>query len=33
MEYADDGDLFQRINDLQSECNQMNENEVWTIFI
>ncbi len=33
MEYADDGDLFQRIVDHQQDSTQMNENDIWCIFI
>lgn len=33
MEYADNGDLFQKICDNQTNGTSMNEQEVWTIFI
>ncbi len=33
MEYADDGDLFQRICDHQQDNTQMPESDVWLIFI
>lgn len=33
MEYADNGDLFQKILDNQKRGQLMNENEIWNIFI
>lgn len=33
MEYADNGDLFQKILDHQKRGLPMNENEIWNIFI
>jgi NIMA (never in mitosis gene a)-related kinase len=33
MEYADGGDLFQRIFDCQQSNSSMPENEIWKIFI
>lgn len=33
MEYADDGDLFQKIRKQQKTKNYINEDEIWKIFI
>lgn len=33
MEYADDGDLFQRICDHQQDGTSFKESEIWMIFI
>lgn len=33
MEYADNGDLFQKILDHQKRGLPMNENEIWNILI
>jgi len=33
IEYADNGDLFQKILDHQKKGQLMNENEIWNIFI
>lgn len=33
MEYADDGDLFQRICDHQQDTTTFDESDIWTIFI
>lgn len=33
MEYADDGDLFQKISDHTTESTTMSESDIWSIFI
>ena len=33
MEFADNGDLFQKITDCQKNGTWIDENEVWRIFI
>lgn len=33
MEYADNGDLFQKIQDHQKFKTQFSEQEIWKIFI
>ena len=33
MEYADNGDLFQKILEHQKKGQLMNENEIWNILI
>lgn len=33
MEYADDGDLFQKICDHTRDTTTMTENDIWSIFI
>ena len=33
MEYADNGDLFQKISDYKANEKQFEENEIWSIFI
>lgn len=33
MDYADDGDLYQKIVKLQKQDVLMDENEIWAIFI
>jgi len=33
MEFADNGDLFQRITDCQKNGTWLNESDVWHIFI
>ena len=33
MEYADNGDLFQKICDHQKRGTEFNESEIWKVFI
>ena len=33
MEYADNGDLFQKINDCLKNNNHISETDIWSIFI
>lgn len=33
MEYADDGDLFEKIRDYQKKSLSLPEEEIWNIFI
>ena len=33
MEYADNGDLFQKINELKSTMRTMSERDIWFNFI
>jgi NIMA (never in mitosis gene a)-related kinase 1/4/5 len=33
MEYADNGDLYQRINELKSKMRTMSERDIWFNFI
>ncbi len=33
MEYADNGDLFQKICEHQKNGTEFNENEIWKVFI
>ena len=33
MEFCNDGDLYQKINDHQKLKNYIDENEIWSMFI
>jgi hypothetical protein len=33
MEYADNGDLFQKITEHQKKSTEFSENEIWKVFI